>query len=359
MVGSGGYIMLRLSFWPLLGLLSLLPHAANAQAVKFRLTLQVPIAEPYLGLPLAHFKDEVEKRSDKAIAIEVFDRGKLYVDQQVVGAVASGAIEMGVAGTYQFVRQVPEITLMEQPFLLNFAALLRAATSPGSELRGPIDQAVEERVGVRVLWWQPVGTTVFFSKGKPVTEPAAIAGQRVRVFSEITAQFTRACGGEPTVISTSKMLDAVKTGLVDLSMGSITSVEPRGLWQVADTVTVTNHVPIEFLLIVNERAWQSLSPAHQAIIAEAAQVVESAARDRMAENEEAAYAFARAKGMRILTLTADEVADWRACSASVLEGFLGQENKLARTLVAAYGRLRTHPCCAAEPSMAGAPFHRR
>jgi TRAP-type C4-dicarboxylate transport system substrate-binding protein len=351
--------MMRMWAWPLLGLLTLLPDIACAQAVKLRLTLQVAITEPYLGLPIAHFRDEVANRSEKAIAIEVFDKGQLYIDNQVVGAVASGAVEMGVAGTYQFAKKVPEITLVEQPFLLNFAALLRAATSPDSELRMPIDQAVAERVGVRVLWWQPVGTTVFFSKGAAVTEPDAIAGRRVRVFSEITAQFARACGGQPTVISTAKMHDAAKNGLVDLSMGSITSVEPRALWQVADTVTVTNHVPIEFLLIVNERAWQALSPAHQAIIAEAARVAERAARDRMAENETAAYAFARAKGMRILNLTADQVADWRACSAVVLEDYLGQDGKLARRLLGTYGRLRTHPCCAAEPSLAGAPFHRR
>jgi C4-dicarboxylate-binding protein DctP len=350
--------MMRLCALLLLAVALLAPLAAHAQQVKLRLTLQVAISEPYLGRPLAHFKDEVEKRSDGAIAIEIIDNGRLYIDTQVVGAVASGAVEMGVTGSYQLAKPVPEITLVEQPFLLNFEALLRAATSPGSELRTPIDQAVLERTGVRVLWWQPVGTTVFFSRGDAVADPQVIAGRRVRVFSEITAQFTRTCGGQPSVISTAKMHDAVKTGLVDLSMGSITSVEPRELWKVADTVTVTNHVPIEFLLVINERAWQALSPAHQTIIAEAARVAEVAARDRMAENEAAAYAFARVKGMRIRTLTADEVAEWRACSASVLESYLGQDGKLARQLLAAYGRLRTHPCCAAEPSLAGAPFHR-
>ena len=85
---------------------------------------------------------------------------------------------MGVAGTYQFTKAMPEITIVEQPFLFNFEALIRAATSPDSEIRTLIDQAVVERTGVRVLWWQPVGGTVFFSKGKAVTEPHAIAARR-------------------------------------------------------------------------------------------------------------------------------------------------------------------------------------
>ena len=168
-----------------------------------------------------------------AVSIEIIDKGKLYIDTQVVRGVASGAVEMGAAGTYQFTKAIPEIAIVEQPFLFNFEALIRAATSPDSEIRTLIDKAILERTGVRVLWWQPVGGSVFFSKGKDVAEPYAISNQKVRVFSEITAQLTTHCGGQPTIISTSKMHDAMKDGAVDLAMGSITSVEPRELWKVA------------------------------------------------------------------------------------------------------------------------------
>jgi C4-dicarboxylate-binding protein DctP len=137
-------------------------------------------------------------------------------------------------------------------------------------------------------------------------------------------------------------------------MGSITSVEPRGLWNVADTVTQTDHVPIEFLLLINENVWRSLSPSHQAIIAEAARDVERLARERFSENEAAAYAFARQKGMQVRALTPDQVAEWRACSAGMLEEYMGQRGELARQLLSAYGRLRTNPCCTSGPSTA--PF---
>jgi len=346
----------RCSPWLVLGFLLGQPLDADAQPVKLRATLQVAASEPYLGVPLVHFRDEVEKRSNKAISIEIFDKGKLYIDTQVVEAVASGAIEMGVAGTYQFAKKIPEITIVEQPFLFNFEALLRAATSPDSEIRKLIDKTVLETAGVRVLWWQPVGGSVFFSKGKDVTEPHVIRKQRVRVFSQITAQLTTHCGGKPTIISTSKMHDAIGNGAVDLAMGSITSVEPRELWKVADTVTQTDHVPIEFLLLVNERVWQSLSPSHREIIAEAARDVERLARDRFSKNEAGAYAFAREKGMQIRALTPDQVAEWRACSAGVLDDYMGLSGDLARLLLSAYGRLRTDPCCTSGPS--SAPFNR-
>jgi C4-dicarboxylate-binding protein DctP len=135
---------------------------------------------------------------------------------------------------------------------------------------------------------------------------------------------TKECGGTPTVISTSKMHDAIRDGTVDLAICSITSIEPRELWKVADIVTLTHHVPIEFLLLINERTWQSLSPKHQAIIAEAARDVERSTRDRVAEIEADAYAFAQAKGMQVRALTPDQVAEWRACSADVLVDYMRQ-----------------------------------
>jgi C4-dicarboxylate-binding protein DctP len=349
--------MRRSWVWSVCAFLLSQPLGADAQQVNLRATLQVASSEPYLGVPLVRFKEEVERRSGKTISIEIYDRGQLYIDTQVVDAIASGSIELGVAGTYQFAKRIPDISIVEQPFLLNFEALLHAAVAPDSEIRKMIDDTVLQATGVRVLWWQAAGTSVFFTRGRDATEPEAINGKRVRVFSQITAEMTKACGGTPTIISTSKMHDAMQDRTVDLAMGSITSVEPRELWKVADTITMTHHVPIEFMLLVNERTWQSLAPEHQAIVAEAARDVERATRERVAQIEGEAYAFAQSKGMKVRALTSDQVAEWRACSAEVLIDYMGVNSELARRLVAAYGRLRSLPCCTTAPS--SAPFNRR
>jgi C4-dicarboxylate-binding protein DctP len=345
----------------LLGLLPALlvgtPLVAHAQQVKLRATLQVAASEPYLGVPLVRFKEEVEKRSEGAISVEIFDKGQLYIDTEVVDAVSSGAIEMGGAGSFQFSKTIPDSSLVEQPFLLNYEALLRAAVEPDSEIRLLIDQSILRATGVRVLWWQAAGASVFFSKGSDVADPAAINRKRVRVFSTITAILAEDCGGTPRVISTSKMHEAMRDGEVDVAMGSIVSVEPRELWKVADTITLTNHVPIEFLLLVNERVWQRLSTSHRAIIADVAREVEQQTRDRVSELDRAALAFARQKGMRIRSLTSDQVADWRACSADLLSEFVTNSGELGRQLLRAYGRLRTQTCCSGGPSLEA--FNRR
>ena len=248
--------------------------AASAQEVKLRATIQVALTERLWGVALARFKDEVEKRSEKAVSIEVFDNGKLYIDDQAVDAVASGAIEMGVAGLYQMAKKIPAIDIMEQPFLFNFDALIRAAVSPNSEIRKIIDAVILEKLGLRILWWQSLGNQIIVSKGRDLTDPQQIKGQRIRVFGETTADLARRCGGVPVILSAFKMQEAMRDNELDMVMCSIPAVPNRELWKVGDTITRTWHAPVEYVAFINEKAWASMSPTQQIVFIEVARSVE-------------------------------------------------------------------------------------
>jgi C4-dicarboxylate-binding protein DctP len=335
-----------------------LPFKAEAQQTKLRATLQLPATDALLGKSLVRFKEDVEKRSNNAISIEIFDKGKLYIDDQTVGAVESGAIEMGVAGLNQFAKRIPAIDIMEQPFLFNFEALVRATANPESELRRLIDQTILDTVGVRVLWWQSVGNQIFIAKGTTTTDPHEIKDQKIRVFSPTHAQFVKHCGGTPVMVSANKTPDAFQGREIDMATGASSLIANRQLWTAADTITRTLHAPIEFFLIVNEKVWRSLPEDHRAIIADAAKAEERQSRENVTKIEAGLYTMFREKGMTVHELTPDQVSDWRACSATIVEDYIHNNTDLARQLMAAYGRLRTDPCCTAGPPTAGT-FNRR
>src|ERR1700704_3798401 len=109
-----------------LACLLLAPFAAQAQQVKLRLTSQLPGAH-FAGVNLTQFKDEVERRTDKTLTIEIFDDGRLYKDDQVIGAVSSGAIDMGFVISDRFADKIAAVSILQQPFLFNFEALVRTA----------------------------------------------------------------------------------------------------------------------------------------------------------------------------------------------------------------------------------------
>jgi C4-dicarboxylate-binding protein DctP len=247
---------------------------------------------------------------------------------------------------------------MEQPFLFNFEALVRATAKPESEIRKLIDRTILESVGVRVLWWQSVGNQIFVSKGVTPTEPDRIKGYKIRVFSPTHEQFVSYCGGTPVMVSANKTPEAFAKREIEMATGASSLIANRKLWTVADTITRTLHAPIEFFLIVNEKVWQSLPEAHRAVILEAARAEERQSRENVAKIEAELYADFEQKGMTVHDLMPDQVADWRACSAGIVEGYIANNTDLARQLMAAYGRLRTDPCCTAGPSTAGT-FNRR
>jgi C4-dicarboxylate-binding protein DctP len=332
-----------------LSFLLLWPIHSRAEQTKLRVTLQLPISS-HLGANLLQFKAEVERNSEGAIAVEIYDNSRLYRDDQAVGAVASGAIEMASVTTKQMTDKVPALGIIEQPFLFNSEALVRAATDPDGEMRQLLDRAILEALGIRVLWWQSYGNSVFFSKARDVRHPDRLRGQKVRVAGENMVSFTRYCEGMPFLISASKQFQAIKDGTVDMIMTSITGLVSRELWKVTDTITRTEHAASEFPVIINEKIWQSLAPHQQSLIVGASRKVERDLRDQMVDIEAKAYAFASDKNIKIYQLAPDDVSEWRACSAGLLDDYMKEGGELASRLMAAYGRLRTLPCCSAGPA---------
>jgi len=332
-----------------IGCLLLLAGGTSAQQVKLKAALQVPVTELTFGRSLAEFKKEVEELTKNAVTIEIFDNGKPYNDTQILGAVTSGAMELGVVGFNQFGDKMPSVGLLDQPFLFNFEALINAAFAPGSGLRGVIDKALLDSMGVRVLWWQSIGNQIVFSKGYDVASPRQIKDKKVRAISDTNAKFIKLCGGQPVNMPVAQMNDAMKDGKIDMAMSGTAAILSRDMWKVSDTVTRTDHSPLEYLLIMTEKNWQALAPAHRAALMDVVKRMEPKIRERAAESERSLYAAAREKGMKIVDLAPHQVAEWRACSSDLLVQYMETSADVGSRLMASYGKLRTAPCCSGGP----------
>jgi C4-dicarboxylate-binding protein DctP len=334
----------------LASLMSAAPDAI-AQQIKLKANLQFPLSNPIFGGSLQRFKEEVERRSEREIAIEIFDNARLFVSEQVIDAVSSGAVDIAMTAAHQFSYQAPLVAILEQPFLFNFDALIRAAAKPGSEIRKLLDEAILAKIGARVLWWSPVGNNVFFSKGRDVADPERLQGQRVGVAGNLPGEFVAACGGKSVPMTIEKFHEAYKDGALDMTLSGFGAVLAYNLENFVDTVTFTHHTPITFLYVINEARWQALSPAHRTVIAEAAIKVEADFADAQAMSEARANDFAKKRRISLRALTPDQVADWRACSAGMLADYVEKNGEGAQKLMAAYGKLRLDPCCSAAPAM--------
>ena len=264
-----------MKFWIIsaVSLLTALP--ALSADVTMRISLQLPL-KSHLGQNLLLFKEEVESKSGGSIAVEIYDSAQLYKDKEVPAAVGSGSIEAGVASLTRYVGDIPAVDIFYQPFLFDTEAKVRKAVAKGSEIRGPIDEAIKG-TGSTVLWWQAYGGAIMLSNGGAIKNPGDMKGKKVRVFGKTLGQFVEATGGAPTLISGSEQYLAYQRGTVDVGMTGVSGVKSRKLYEVMDTITVTNHADIEFIVVANTDWWNSLTSEQQSIISGAASMAIDAA----------------------------------------------------------------------------------
>lgn len=302
-----------------------------AADLTMRISLQLPL-KSHLGQNLALFKEEVEKTSEGAIEVEIYDSAQLYKDKEVPAAVGSGAIEAGVASLTRYVGDIPAVDIFYQPFLFDSEAKVREAVAKGSDIRGPIDAAIAD-TGSTVLWWQAYGGAVLLSQGGPLHSPDDMKGKKARVFGKTLGDFVVATGGAPTMISGSEQYLAYQRGTVDIGMTGVSGVKARSLWEVMDTITVTNHADIEFIVVVNTDWWKGLTEEQRSLISAAAEKAETNVRDAMSSIEAEAYDAARANGMEVYQPTEAELAAWREASQPVYEAFVKNSGPLGAQLM--------------------------
>jgi len=313
-----------------LALACMVGGAANA-ATTLRITLQLPLTS-HLGENLLLFEEKVEAASGGEIQIEIYPSAQLYKDNEVPQAVASGAIEMGVASLTLFAGTIPAVDVFYVPFLFDSPELVQATLEPGSPIRQPIEEEIL-KTGARVLWWQPYGSTILLSRREPVRTPDDMKGKKVRVFGRTLGKWVEIVGGVPALISASEQFLAYQRGVVDIGMTGMVTIPPRKLDQVMDAVTKVPIADIEFIVVINEGVWQSLTDDQRRILAEAAAVAERDVREKIAVMEREAEEYAISKGMIVYTPTEEEMALWRQASEPMFAWFAENAGDLGRRLI--------------------------
>ncbi len=314
-----------------LAALALAGSAISATAqTTLRVTLQLPIKH-HLGQNMLDFKKEVEAKSNGDLKIEIYPSAQLYKDKEVPQAVASGAIEMGIASLTRFAGTAPAVDIFYVPFMFDSPAKVVKATSPGSAIRAGLDAAVL-KTGTRILWWQAFGSAILLSKNPGIKLPADMKGKKVRVFGKTLGDMVKALGGAPTLMSGSKQFLAYQRGTVDAGMTGITAVKSRKLYEVMDNMTLTYHADIEFVVVINEKVWQGLSDANRKIIMTAAKRVEKELRDKMGAIEQDALKSVSDK-INVIDLTDAERGMWRKATKPVVDAYIKRAGAVGAKLV--------------------------
>lgn len=297
-----------------------------------RLTMQIATNHE-LGQNILFFKNKLEKDSNGALKVEVYDSAQLYKGSEVPQAVSSGAIDMGMVLIDEFAGTIPSAAVFSVAFMFPDYKTLAKAVDPSSPARKLIDDEIL-KTGARVLWYQDYGAVQLLARRGEIRTPADIKGKKVRVLGKPTGDFINAVGASPVKVGGSEQFIAYQRGTVDVGMTGTTATKSRKIFEIMDSITITNHAHTEFLVVMSELTWKKLSDQEKQWITEAAQAAEMNMRANTEKaNLDAEKWLAENTKMKVVNLTADELAQWKKMAEPSVEAFIQDSGETGKKLI--------------------------
>lgn len=305
-----------------------------AEAARtLRLSLQVNLKHP-VGANIAYFKEQLEKISNGEMKVELYDSAQLFKGSEVPQAVSSGAIDMGLVLIDEYAGTLPATGLFSVAFLFPNYEVLAKAAGYDSPIRKEIDELIRT-TGTRVVWWQDYGPVQLLGKGQQlIVNPEDMKGKKVRVLGKPSGDFINALGGVPVKIGGSEQFIAYQRGTVDIGMTGTTAIESRKIYEVMDSVTITNHAQTEFLVVMNDKLWNAMSDQEKQWMTTAARAAEDKIRGETKAENLASEQFIKEKTkMKVVNLTPEQVKAWQDAAAPAVDAYIKDSGEVGKRLV--------------------------
>jgi tripartite ATP-independent transporter DctP family solute receptor len=245
----------------------------------------------------AQFSDRV----DVKYCWNIMDFG--YKAEEIVWLVESGLLTLGYQSSSYLTDRVPELSLVDLPFLFRDNAHARSAMDGALGKR--LVQAVESKCDFRVLGWYENGFRHISNRVRTIRTPADLKGVHIRVLpSQIQKRTFDLLGARPEIMDLTDAIRMIKAGEIDAQENPLTNTVTYGVHKFHRFHTISNHFYISRPIFLHRPTFDSW-PAD---LKEAMQraVTESVAFQRglHVKEEEDAEATIRTEGCEIVTLDA-------------------------------------------------------
>lgn len=309
----------------ILGTVVGLAPAASALA-QTTMKINISLAQnSHQGVAIDAFAREVEKRTNGRYKVQTFYSGALGAERESVEAVQLGTQELTFTSTGPVPNFVPEVAILDIPFLFRDYAHARAV------LDGPIGQDLLQKFpskGIVALAWAENGFRHMTNSKRNVASPDDLKGLKMRTMENpIHIQAYRQFGILPTPMAFTEVFTALQQGTVDGQENPLSVITAAKLDQVQKYLSLTGHVYSPALILMNKAKWDALGAADKQAFLDAAKEAVKVNRARVDEDEKKAVADLRTKGMTV-NETLDK-AKFQATLAPVYADFgkrFGQDN---------------------------------
>ncbi|MFM1988840.1 MAG: hypothetical protein RJA99_1797 [Pseudomonadota bacterium] len=271
--------------------------ARAADPIQLGIGWPSPLVGPH-GAGAKGFADELERLAPGRFKVQFFPNGSLGGEREMVESLQLGTLQMAVHGTSILANFVPDMMVLDIPFLFRDTAHARAVVD------GPIGQELRDKFkarGLVGLTFGEIGFRQMTSTRRAINGPDDMKGLKIRTMENpVHLAAFRALGAQPTPMAWTEVITALQQGTIDGQENPISILVSAKLWETQKNVTLTRHVftPISFTM--SAAFFDKLSPADQDAVRKAALVGRAANRKYVDEVDANGIAELKKNGMTVV-----------------------------------------------------------
>lgn len=323
-------------------LLALLALCALPTKGSAGVTLRVSTGAPeqhFLTRQYIEWAKLVESNSKGEIKAQVYHSAQLFRDNEVIKAVATGALEAGCAFTMYLESQlVPAMKIFQMPFFFQNSSEILAVMR--SDIGGTMRKTAEQK-GVKLLglimFPSPQDTIVMASKPLKVRDD--IKGMVIRAVSPESSAIIKRWGAGPSFLTGAEVYMGLQRGTIHGAVNSVTTYVERKLYEVAPHAIFLPVISVHTFIAMNKGVFDRMTPAQQKAILDASAAIEGGteAAAQKAYQQDMDEAKQKAK---LYQPTSAELAVWREGSEAIWEELSKGQKDVADALKGAAAHLK-------------------
>lgn len=216
------------------------------------------------SLAMKRFADDVAKKTNGAVRIDLFPANQLGGAEQQVDQIRRGSVFMAWVGPSFWTRVVPELEVLTLPFVI------KDGETAFKVVDGPVGKALDQKLSekdVVILGWGDLGPRNVTNSRRPLKTIDDFKGLKIRMQPNETHLKTfRALGANPAPLDISELFSALQQHVMDGQENPYSIILTNRFQEVQKYLSDTAHFYDFVMFVANKKEFEALKPEYQAAI---------------------------------------------------------------------------------------------
>ncbi|WP_244613109.1 TRAP transporter substrate-binding protein [Modicisalibacter radicis] len=267
---------------------ALIPLSTAALAKELKMGLITPPQHVWTQAA-RQFADRVETDSEGDLTVAIFPAGQLGDEPAMFSQMQSGLLDMGIMTAAITSLREPSVVGWFTPFLFDSVdeAEQAARTQAAQQMLTNLGDK-----GLHAFGYTFAGMRHVLMRDTAVTELDDVDNRKIRIIPIPAMQtWWNAAGATPTPVHLPEVYQSLQSKMIDGVDIDLDALVGSGFYEVADHLTLTNHMAFPAISMVSDTTWDSLSDEERRIVETAMQSALSWANQSQIQAEQDNRAF--------------------------------------------------------------------